>query len=228
MNAMTQTPSLSGFRRFSIEQLRSAADLPSIHSATQLIHACAVRHWGEDHASDMAPPSRGALGLAQFLIDNAAGLERPLPGSSLLLRGDMLERLMIGMMLPTDDVAQAIAHMTGGAVLPEQFDEGFPYDGTSTLAMAQDEAPAVDPANGDPATGVAVAADVPAFGVLGGQLPSGRLFHIIGDTRLPNGFLLSGCGLLVGLDESTALAMRSAIDAGIAHLRDVRGEAQAA
>jgi hypothetical protein len=66
---------------------------------------------------------------------------------------------------------------------------------------------------------------LPLPGVLGGALPAGPLFHPIADARMPNGFLLQGCGVMLSLDESTARAMRDAIEAGLAHLRATRATA---
>ncbi|ETI63003.1 hypothetical protein C100_14920 [Sphingobium sp. C100] len=66
---------------------------------------------------------------------------------------------------------------------------------------------------------------LPAMGGLGGALPPGRLFHPIADSRFTDGFVLTGCGIALNLDESTAAAMRAAIDAGLDHLRARRGGA---
>jgi hypothetical protein len=48
------------------------------------------------------------------------------------------------------------------------------------------------------------------------------LFHPIADSRFDAGFVLTGCGMMLCLDESTALAMRDALNVGIEHLRDRR------
>ena len=49
---------------------------------------------------------------------------------------------------------------------------------------------------------------------------------LIADARFDGGFVLTGCGLMLCLDESTALAMRDALNVGIAHLRDRRAPAR--
>jgi hypothetical protein len=53
-------------------------------------------------------------------------------------------------------------------------------------------------------------------------LPSGRLFHPIADARFPQGFVLTGCGMALCLDESTAKAMQAAIAVGLEHIRHIR------
>lgn len=75
--------------------------------------------------------------------------------------------------------------------------------------------PGVDPC--------ASANTLPAMGGLGGALPPGRLFVPIADSRFGEGFVLTGCGIALNLDESTAAAMRTAIDDGLEHLRARRG-----
>src|SRR3546814_12101636 len=73
----------------------------------------------------------------------------------------------------------------------------FPYT-TLFRSPSEDRAPALPPR-----------------GALCGQLPPGRLFHPIADSRFPQGFVLTGCGMALCLDESTATAMQAAIAAGL-------------
>ena len=219
---------LNGFRPFNMASLmRLFPDAPRDPAA--LIEACQIKQRGY---VDGRPSCAGALALARWLVAHADTLDAPRVSTHPLASGALMERILAGDVVPDEDFAQALAVMSEGAVSPDMF--GLPAGSGRVSAKESaasagtpqpDGVAAKAPERGDPPVcPVAVpSSDLPPIGALGGALPPGRLFHPIADTRLPQGFVLTGCGMMLCLDESTALAMRAAIDAGIAHLRDRRG-----
>lgn len=221
---------LSGFRPFRLTAFSEAIIGGGIYSGAQLIIACQLKHLGFVEARRS---SKGAVALADWLIAKADFIERPKPGCHPLNSGTTIERILAGDILPEEDFVLALAEATEGAVLPEMFglpsDIGSSASGTSPLTTDA-EVEASEPGLLTPASASAPSTigDLPPLGVLGGQLPSGRLFHPIADARFPGGFVLTGCGIAINLDESTAAALRDAVTAGLDHLRSVRTGRRAA
>jgi hypothetical protein len=221
---------LSGFRPFSLGVFRDALMGGGIYQGAQLIIACQIKHLGcvEARAS-----SKGAVALADWLIAKADFIDRPKPGCHPLNSGTTIERILAGDILPEEEFALSLAEATEGAVLPEMFglptDTGSSASGTSPLTTDAGEK-ASEPVEftPDPASAPSLIGNLPPLGVLGGQLPSGRLFHPIADGRFPGGFVLTGCGIAINLDESTATALRDAVTAGLDHLRSARAGRRAA
>lgn len=221
---------LSGFRPFRLSAFRDVLMGGGIYQGAQLIIACQIKHLGcvEARAS-----SKGAVALADWLIAKADFIERPVPVGHPLNCGTTIERILAGDILPEEEFAIALAEATEGAVLPEMFglptDTGSAASGPSPLTSdaveKASEPGSITPA---PASTPSLIGDLPPLGVLGGQLPSGRLFHPIADGRFPGGFVLTGCGIAINLDESTAAALRDAVTAGLDHLRNVRTGRRAA
>ncbi|SEQ59927.1 hypothetical protein [Sphingobium sp. YR768] len=221
---------LSGFRPFRLTAFREALMGGGIYQGAQLIIACQVKHLGY---VDARPSSAGAVALADWLIAKAAFIERPKPGGHPLNCGTTIERILAGDILPEEEFALSLAEATEGAVLPEMF--GLPMVSTSSASGdtplttgAEGKAPEPGLLTPAPASAPSILGDLPPLGVLGGQLPSGRLFHPIADARFPGGFVLTGCGIAINLDESTAAALRDAVTAGLDHLRSVRMNRRAA
>lgn len=221
---------LSGFRPFRLTAFRDAIMGGGIYSGAQLIIACQLKHLGFVEARTS---SKGAVALADWLIAKADFIEKPMLGCHPLNSGTTIERILAGDILPEEEFAIALAEATEGAVLPEMFglagDTGSSASGTSPLTSDAVEK-ASEPGSITPAPTAApsLIGDLPPLGVLGGQLPSGRLFHPIADGRFPGGFVLTGCGIAINLDESTAAALRDAVTAGLDHLRRVRTGRRAA
>lgn len=221
---------LSGFRPFRLTAFKDAIMGGGLYSGAQLIVACQLKHLGFVEAR---PSNKGAVALADWLIAKADFLEKPVPGCHPLNSGTTMERILAGDILPEEEFALALAEATEGAVLPEMF--GLPSDTGSSASGALPlnvgaEGKASEPGNIPPAPASApsIIGDLPPLGVLGGPLPSGRLFHPIADGRFPGGFVLTGCGIAINLDESTAAALRDAVTAGIEHLRAARTGRRAA
>lgn len=224
---------LSGFRPFRLSAFRAAMLGGGIHQPDQLIVACQVKHLG---FVDGRPSSQGALALADWLVAKADFVDRPKPASHPLQCGTTIERILAGDILPEEDFAVALAEATEGAVLPEMF--GLPKKSSEDAWHYADWEPSaagvvpLSPVAGGKAaeaegkapcpSASSPSIDLPPLGALGGALPPGRLFHPIADARFPEGFVLTGCGIALNLDESTAVAMRAAIEAGIDHLRAQR------
>lgn len=211
---------LSGYRPFLLADFAHHLK-PGIYQPSQLIVGCQLKHLG---FVDGKPVSKGAKALADWIIRHADFLTKPKPGGHPLHSGCTIERILAGDILPEDDFAVALAEMTEGAVLPEMF--GLPVPLSEMIAPANtpqadaiEKAPEPGVLTPAPASAPSQAADLPALGALGGALPPGQLFHSINDTRFAEGFVLTGCGMALCLDESTAVAMRAAIDSGIDHLR---------
>lgn len=220
---------LSGYRRFSLEPFASSIT-PGPYQSDQLILACQLKHLG---FVDGRPSSAGAKALAHWLMEHRDYIALPKPGSHPLNYGTTIERILAGDLLPEEEFAIDLAEMSEGDILPAMF--GLMPDrvaiessvsGVFALSPGMDvEAP--EPMR-TPAAPVP-SSILPPIGALGGALPPGRLFHPIADTRFPQGFVLTGCGIMLCLDESTANAMRDALAVGIDHLRAARaGERQAA
>lgn len=221
---------LSGYRPFSLTPFRDALIGGGIYQGAQLIIACQMKHLG---FVDARTSSKGAQALADWLIAQADYLERPKPSSHPLNSGTVIERILAGDILPDDDFAVALAQATEGAVLPDMF-------GLPARAVEESTVSGVSPLHPDAvedapepvrrphvmAPAPSLISDLPPLGALGGALPPGRLFHPIADARFDEGFVLTGCGLMLCLDESTALAMRDALSVGIEHLRDRRALAR--
>lgn len=214
---------LTGFRPFSLKDFAKHLT-PGIYQPMQLIIACQVKHLG---FVDGKPVNKGAKALADWIILHAEFIAKPKPGGHPLHSGCAIERILAGDILPEEDFAVALAEMTEGAVLPEMF--GLPVPLTEMIAPdfppragAVEKAPEAVVLTPAPASAPSQIPDLPALGPLGGALPSGRLFHSIADARFPEGFVLTGCGLALNLDESTAMAMRAAIDTGVEFLRRQR------
>lgn len=216
---------LSGFRPFSLRAFDSALS-PGIHAPEQLIVACQIKHLG---FVDGHQPSEGARALAAWLLAHRETVDAgPRAGGHPLNSGSTIERILAGDIVPEEGFAVEIARMTEGAVLPEMFERASPAhetpdaDGVTPPSPQADgkapEAGAVPPCS-LPCPAPSSHQALPEMGGLGGALPPGRLFVPIADSRFGDGFVLTGCGIALNLDESTAAAMRAAIDAGLAHLR---------
>jgi hypothetical protein len=216
---------LTGIRPFSIDAVRPLYRV--IETAQDLIGACQIRHLGFVQGR---MGNAGALALAKWLMANRDFSDRPLPG--FFRSGTVVERILAGDILPEEQFAIELAEATEGAVLPDMFgqparqlissalgwtlasaDEEEPVAGS--LSPSQDRKPA-------PSNVVPLADGLPALSALGGALAPGRLFHPIADPRFPEGFVLTGCGIMLCLDASTAQAMRAAIDSGLAHVAEMR------
>lgn len=216
---------LSGFRPFRLSAFRNAIVGGGIYQGAQLIIACQIKHLG---FVDARPSSKGAVALADWLVAKADYLDRPVPTTHPLNCGSTIERVIAGDILPEEEFALALAEATEGAVLPEMFGlpmefEGSRAAGSSPLSpVAGEKASEPGSLTPEPDPTPSFIGDLPPLGVLGGQLPSGRLFHPIADGRFPGGFVLTGCGIAINLDESTATALRDAVTAGLDHLRSVR------
>lgn len=213
---------LSGFRPFSLRHFHPKPT-PGIYAAAQLIIACQVKHLGFVEARRS---NRGAEALADWIVANAEHIDQPKPSNHPLQCGTVIERILAGDVLPDEAFAVDLAEATEGAVLPEMF--GLPTHDmqTSSLAEVAPHSTVRDGAASEPGSPPVPASTptpgLPPLGALGGALPPGRLFHPIADARLPGGFVLTGCGVMLCLDESTAKAMRDALTAGIDHLRAAR------
>jgi hypothetical protein len=220
---------LSGFRPFSLRAFDSALT-PGIHGPEQLIVACQIKHLG---FVDGHPSSEGARALAAWLLAHRETIDAvPRAGGHVLNSGSTIERILAGDIVPEEAFAAEVARMTEGAVLPEMFERAAPAyetpdaDGVTPPCPQADgkapEAEAVIPCS-LPCPAPSSHQALPEMGGLGGALPPGRLFVPIADSRFGEGFVLTGCGIALNLDESTAAAMRAAIDAGLDHLRARRG-----
>jgi hypothetical protein len=68
-------------------------------------------------------PSAGALALAKWLLDDIdrADREKARPGSPLSM-GGVINRLLAGVITPSQQLAESLGHLTGGAVTLEMFD----------------------------------------------------------------------------------------------------------
>lgn len=214
---------LTGFRPFSLKDFAEHLT-PGIYQPMQLIIACQVKHLG---FVDGKPVNKGAKALADWIILHADFIAKPKPGGHPLHSGCAIERILAGDILPEEDFAVALAEMTEGTVLPEMF--GLPVPLTEMIAPdfspragAVEKAPEHGVTTPAPASAPSQTADLPALGALGGALPPGQLFHTINDTRFAEGFVLNGCGLALCLNESTAVAMRAALDSGIDFIRRQR------
>lgn len=215
----------ANYRHFSIEAVVPAG-WGALGGGRDLIGACSVKHRGywDDRLCTL-----GSLALADWIMEHQELVSKPKLGTHPLNSGTMIERVLIGDVLPSEEFALALANMTEGVVLPEMFGQIEADNGSSAQMPlgADEEAPGPTPASpcqdAAPVPSDDRSADLPPLGPLGGQLPSGRLFHPIADSRFPQGFVLTGCGMALCLDESTAKAMQAAIAAGLDHIRATRG-----
>lgn len=214
---------LSGYRPFTIEGIIPEG-WGALGGPLELICACQVKHQGYP---DGRPGSEGALALAAWIMAHKDLVAKPRVGSHPLNSGTLIERIMAGEVLPSEEFAIAIAAMTEGAVLPEMFGrpEADPTSSACNTPRADEKTP--EAATDKPTPEAAPASSepieaLPPLGALGGPLPSGRLFHPIADARFPQGFVLTGCGMALCLDESTAKAMQAAIAVGLEHIRHIR------
>lgn len=218
---------LSAYRPFTIEAIVPEG-WGALGGAMELICACQVKHLGYP---DGRPGSAGSLALAEWIMAHREIVAKPKAGTHPLNSGTMIERILIGEVLPSEEFAAALAQMTDGAVLPEMFGrpEASPKSSAPEAPGADEKAPEAAPVSpcqdAVPVPSENGSAALPPLGALGGQLPSGRLFHPIADSRFPQGFVLTGCGMALCLDESTAKAMQAAIAAGLEHIRALRGDA---
>lgn len=221
---------LSGYRPFSLAPFRDVLVGGGIYQGEQLIVACQIKHLG---FVDARTSSQGAAALARWLIAQADFLERPKSTNHPLNSGTVIERILAGDILPDEEFAVALAEATEGAVLPEMFglpapsvEESIASGITPLSPDAGEKAP--EPVRRPPvmAPAPSITSELPPLGALGGALPPGRLFHPIADARFDQGFVLTGCGMMLCLDESTARAMRDALTIGIEHLRDRRAPAR--
>ncbi|WP_257554118.1 hypothetical protein [Sphingobium sp. CFD-2] len=214
----------ANYRHFSIEAVVPAG-WGALGGGRELIGACAVKHLGywDDRLCSV-----GSLALANWIMEHRELIAKPKPNCHPLNRGMMIERILVGEVLPADDFALALANMTEGVVLPEMFGQ-IEADTASSAPQALgagEKAPDAAPVS--PCQGAAPVpsddrtAELPPLGALGGPLPSGRLFHPIADSRFPEGFVLTGCGMSLCLDESTAKAMQTALADGLSHIQNVR------
>jgi hypothetical protein len=91
----------------------------------------------------------------------------------------MIERILIGEVLPADDFALALANMTEGTVLPEMFGqiEADTASSASQALGADEKALAAAPVSpcqdAAPVPSDDRTAELPPLGALGGPLPSG-------------------------------------------------------
>ncbi|SCW77411.1 hypothetical protein SAMN02927924_02795 [Sphingobium faniae] len=217
----------SAFRPFSIEAVVPEG-WGALGGPLDLICACQMKHQGWTGR----PGNAGALALASWIMDHRDQVALPKAGTHPLNSGTAIERILAGEVLPEEDFAMALAAATDGAVLPKMFGQPEPEGLEKNKETSTQSAPGVDgeaPESQQTPNMAAVPAPsedrapaLPPLGALGGHLPPGRLFHPIADSRFPQGFVLTGCGMALCLDESTATAMQAAIAAGLDHLRQVR------
>lgn len=219
---------LSGFRPFSIAAVRQL--YTSIETAPDLIDACQMKHQGFVQGR---LGNAGALTLAKWIMANRDFIDRPKPGTHPLQSGTTIERILAGDILPEEQFAIDLAEATQGYVLPEMFGQPARDAISSALEFALASTDEEEPVSGSfspsqdrkpvPSNVVPLSDGLPALSALGGALAPGRLFHPIADPRFPEGFVLTGCGIMLCLDTSTAQAMRAAIDVGLAHVEEMRG-----
>lgn len=219
---------LSSFRPFSLRAFNRSLT-PGIYQAAQLIIACQVKHLGFVEAR---PSSKGAVALAEWLLAKGDWIDRPKAGSHPLNCGASIERILAGEVIPDEEFALSLAEATEGAVLPEMFGHAPTETGSSAevyaLSAAGEKVPEPGPPPPDFPASAPSTAGLPVLGALGGDLPPGALFYAISDARFSQGFVLTGCGIMLCLDESAAQAMIVALRQGIDHMAAARAPRRAA
>lgn len=147
-----------------------------------------------------------------------------------LADGDLIERIMAGTVEPSPEIAEMLCRRTGGMVLPSMFRRvaTLYHD---LLDLRHLNAEILRKKYNAVSAEIAAEGITPGccHGALGRDAPSGLLFQCIRDVRHGGAFIVTGLGLAVRLDLSTAIALRDAIDEGIGHERDriARGAAAA-
>lgn len=180
--------------------MRAAFILPTRFDGALPIEVCA---WAMDSAG--ADPDQqlnaGALALAGWLVANPEeARERAKRPTSALCMADVITRILAGMVIPSDQLGEALGQMTKGAVTLAAFSKPAP-------ALAAD----LVRARGDVAFDAIAATieraerDEPAPPVLG-ETPAGRLITC---RRKGSAFEVRGFGGSVRLGRSAAAALHA-------------------
>lgn len=197
--------------------------LPVDHKSMTAIGLCLTE--GENCGQPVSQSSlnKGAEALAAWLLANADS-KIVLAGDGPLMMGSAIRRLLCGAIGPSEILADAIAHTTSGAVLPNMWGMALPAEDSvagatptpnvlakSSVVFEVDPGSVVhyDPGSYDRSPSV----DRPA--VLG-ETPPGPLFGCVPPTRTCPYYEVHGLGLALRLDPAGAGALHGALGAALA------------
>ncbi|ARS29058.1 hypothetical protein [Sphingomonas sp. KC8] len=197
--------------------------LPVRHDRMTAIDLCLTE--GENCGQPVSRSSlnNGAEALATWLLANAAS-KAVVAGEGPLMMGSAIRRLLCGAIGPSEMLADQIAQMSGGAVLPKLWELALPVDDVDWWAAATPpvlpETPVwfgydpgscvhYDPGSIDGNPSV----DRPA--VLG-ETPPGPLFGCVPPTRTCPYYEVHGLGLAFRLDPAGAGALYGALGDALA------------
>lgn len=189
-----------------------ALEGPEEERPARLIRHCQI----EEAAPYGSEPSEAVHALATWLVNNPdrAKREADRPGSPLTM-GGVMTRLIAGTILPSEQLAESIGAMTGGAVTFDKFEHparakipvfpaGTPWSDTSPGALAKDWAA--------PERQLARGAREAQPGVLG-VTPSGPLFTA---ERGVDGIInVRGLGATLHLDRVAAEFLKTKLEAAL-------------
>ncbi|SNS53674.1 hypothetical protein SAMN06295912_108138 [Sphingomonas laterariae] len=171
-----------------------------------------------------ATPSAGSIALATWLLaDRARAARLARRSDSPLAMGYATRQLLAGKIVPSEQLADAIARMTGGAVAAREWElsankvvsaaDQKEADGDLRSASCGGGGARSAPDAGCEAPASAPAAfpdDQSALAVLG-ETPSGPLFACLPPTRTCPFYEVHGLGLSFRLDDSRAVALHAAL-----------------
>ncbi len=105
-----------------------------------------IAHCRREEGGTYSPPTQGAVALAEWLLADAVRAEREAnrPGSPLSM-GGVINRLLAGAIVPSDQLAESIGQMTGGKVNLAMF-EREASDVPAENALAALPVPDAEPA----------------------------------------------------------------------------------
>lgn len=227
---------------FSIDRLRRDMNWGYIATWQHLVEACMKKH----RSIDFGAVTVGGKLFAGWLVrerdrfvdaNEHRAVEPDWSNDSLLCDAPLVERLLAAMVDPDDAVAEKIARLTEGAVLPDMWarlamDEGAAGACAAPVTagdihrrlkpidwgqVSVKETPKPQP--------VEIAPGIDArhtHGTLGRDVPSGPLFHTVIDKRHDGHFVVTGMGMAFRLDLAAAQSLRSGLDEAIAHVLDQR------
>lgn len=188
-------------------------ELPVDHKCLTAIGLCLTE--GENCGQPVSRSSlnKGAEALATWLLANA-GSKVVVAGDGPLMMGSAIRRLLCGAIGPSEILADAVAHMTAGAVLPDMWSMALPVEEPS------EEYPRAS-GTAREAPGVSVSADAKRIedrartqktpAAVLGETPPGPLFGCVPPSRTCPYYEVHGLGLAFRLDPAGAGALYGAL-----------------
>jgi hypothetical protein len=164
-----------------------------------------IAHCRREEGGEFGPPTQGTIALAEWLLADTVRAEREArkPGSPLSM-GGVINRLLAGSIVPSEQLAESIGIMTGGKVTFDMFEREAENIPTET-ALAAIPVP-------DDAEGFVDCGRRAGHRSVLGETPSGPLFTA---DRCADIIQVHGLGVQLRMGLSAATRLRDTLSAAL-------------